>query len=110
MYLETGDIGIHVEVLRELDLSQRFVYLPEERCRLWKDGLERYVRQGCDAVDIHRREAYGFRGTAACEFVDIKYALGFTELEARKELAMWLGHTPHRTEVTYAYVPKGLTT
>ena len=24
------------------------------------------------------------------------------------ELAMWLGHNPHRTEVTYAYVPKGV--
>ncbi len=48
----------------------------------------------------------GFRRAAACEFVNIKRALGFTEVEARKELAMWLGHNPHRTEVTYAYVPR----
>ncbi len=27
-------------------------------------------------------------------------------VEARHELAQWLGHNPHRTEVTYAYVPK----
>ncbi len=44
--------------------------------------------------------------TAACEFVDLKCALGYTEAEACKELAMWLGHNPHRTEVTYAYVPR----
>ena len=47
-----------------------------------------------------------FAATAACEFVDLKRALGYTETEARRELAMWLGHNPHRTEVTYAYVPK----
>jgi hypothetical protein len=49
---------------------------------------------------------HGFRATAACEFVTIKAALGYTELGARRELAMWLGHNPHRTEVTYAYVPR----
>ena len=50
---------------------------------------------------------HGLRATAACEFVDLKRALGYTEAEARRELAMWLGHNPHRTEVTYAYVPRG---
>ncbi len=44
--------------------------------------------------------------TAACEFVGLKRALGYTEAEARRELAMWLGHNPQRMEVTYAYVPK----
>jgi len=42
----------------------------------------------------------------AGEFTSIKRALGFTEIEARHELAQWLGHNPHRIEVTYAYVPK----
>lgn len=96
---------LHAEVLRELDPSRRFVYLDAQQGRLWKDGLERFVREGCDALDIHRRGVHGFRGTAACEFVGIKRALGFPETEARKELAMWLGHSPQRTEVTYAYVP-----
>jgi len=64
------------------------------------------VRQACDQLNIRRRGVHGFRATAACEFVDLKGALGFTENEARRELAMWLGHNPHRTEVTYAYVPK----
>ncbi len=49
---------------------------------------------------------YGFRATAACKFVSLKRALGYSEAEARHELAMWLGHHPHRTEVTYAYVPR----
>ncbi len=98
---------LHADVLRELDPSPRFVYLDAQQGRLWKDGLERYVREGCNALGIHRRGVHGFRGTAACEFVGIKQALGFTETEARKELAMWLGHNPHRTEVTYAYVPRG---
>jgi hypothetical protein len=49
---------------------------------------------------------HGFRGTAAGELISLKQALGFTEIEARRELALWLGHNPHRTEVTYAYVPK----
>ena len=89
-----------------LDLSHRFVYLTERPGRLWKDGLERRVRQACEALDIRRRGVHGFRATAACEFVDIKGALGYTDMEARHELAMWLGHNPHRTEVTYAYVPK----
>ncbi len=93
-------------VLKELDLSQPFVYLPERQARQWKDRLERYVRQACDQLDIQRRGVHGFRATAACEFVDLKRALGYTEAEARHELAMWLGHNPHRTEVTYAYVPK----
>ncbi len=97
---------LHAEVLRELDSSRKFVYLDAEQGRLWKDGLECYVRKGCDALGIRRRGVHGFRGTAACEFLDIKRALGFTEVEARKELAMWLGHNPQRTEITYAYVPR----
>jgi hypothetical protein len=39
-------------------------------------------------------------------FVSSKSALGYTDMEARHELAQWLGYNPHRTEVTYAYVPK----
>jgi hypothetical protein len=93
-------------VLLELDLSQPFVYLPEQQACCWKDGLERYVRQACDQLNIQRRGVHGFRVTAACEFADLKRALGFTEDEARRELAIWLGHNPHRTEVTYAYVPR----
>jgi integrase len=97
---------LHADALKTLDLSRRFVYLTEQPGRLWKDGLERRVRQACDALDIRRRGVHGFRATAACEFVNIRGALGVTEIEARHELAMWLGHNPHRTEVTYAYVPK----
>ncbi|HSD85829.1 MAG TPA: hypothetical protein VLG46_18340 [Anaerolineae bacterium] len=43
----------------------------------------------------------------AGEFISIKRALGFTEAEARHELAQWLGHHPQRTEVTYAYTCPG---
>ncbi len=93
-------------VLTELDLSRPFVYLPEQQARQWKDRLERSVRQACDQLDIQRRGVHGFRATAACKFVDLKRALGYTEAEARHELAMWLGHNPHRSEVTYAYVLK----
>ena len=93
-------------VLTELDLSRPFVYLPEQRARQWKGRLERYVREACDQLDIQRRGVHGFRATAACKFVDLKRALGYTEAEARRELVMWLGHNPHRTEVTYAYVPR----
>ncbi|CAG0936428.1 hypothetical protein TFLX_05301 [Thermoflexales bacterium] len=97
---------LHAEVLGELDFSRRFVYLNGIDRPTWKDDLERIVREGCDAVNIRRRGVHGFRATAAGEFVSIKRALGFTEAEARHELAMWLGHNPHRTEVTYAYVPR----
>jgi len=97
---------LHIEVLHELDLSERFVYLPAERGSRWKDGLERYVRRGCETLGIHRRGVHGFRATAACEFVDGKVTLGYTELAARQELAVWLGHNPHRIDVTYAYVPR----
>jgi integrase len=97
---------LHAEVLKALDLSRRFVYLSEQPGRLWKDDLERTVRQACLALNIRRRGVHGFRTTAACEFVTTKNALGYTDMEARHELAMWLGHNPHRTEVTYAYVPK----
>jgi hypothetical protein len=97
---------LNADALKTLNLSRRFVYLTEQPGRLWKDGLERRVRQACEALDIRRRGVHGFRATAACEFVNIKSALGYTEMEARHELAMWLGHNPHRTEVTYAYVPK----
>ena len=93
-------------VLRELDASRPFVYLPEQQARQWKDRLERYVRQACDELRIQRRGVHGFRATAACEFASFKRALGYTELEARRELAMWLGHNPHRIEVTYAYAPR----
>ena len=98
---------LHADVLGKLDLSRRFVYLDDENSHQWKDGLERVVRQGCDALTIHRRGVHGFRGTAAGQFISIKQALGSTQAEARHELAMWLGHNPHRTEVTYAYVPRG---
>ena len=35
---------------------------------------------------------------------DLKLTLEYTATEARRELAVWLGHNPHRMEVTYAYV------
>ncbi len=96
---------LHAEVLSELDLSRRFIYLEGNNSSSWKDDLERSVREGCAALRIRRRGVHGFRGSAAGEFIGIKRALGFTEAEARHELAQWLGHNPHRTEVTYAYVP-----
>jgi hypothetical protein len=68
--------------------------------------LERRVRQACVVLNIRRRGVHGFRATAACEFVNVKSALGYTDIAARHELAMWLGYNPQRTEVTYAYVPK----
>ena len=97
---------LHPDVLNELSLAQRFVYLDPKQGDRWKENLERHVRQGCDYLGIQRRGVHGFRGTAAGEFISVKRALGFTEAEARHVLAMWLGHNPHRTEVTYAYVPK----
>jgi integrase len=96
---------LHPDILSELNLSRHFIYLDGNNGSYWKDGLERSVREGCDALSIRRRGVHGFRGAAACEFVTVKCALGFTDTEARRELAQWLGHNPHRTEVTYAYVP-----
>ena len=64
------------------------------------------MRRACDELEIQRRGVHGFRGTAACELMRVKELLGYTEKEARRELAQWLGHNPHRIEVTYAYVPK----
>jgi integrase len=94
------------DVLAELDLSRRFVYLERGNERTWKNGLEDIVRGAADRLGIRRRGVHGFRGTAAVEFVETHMEiLGASEHEARRELAMWLGHNPHRTEVTYAYVP-----
>lgn len=92
------------EVFEEIDHSKRFIYLAPENGKTWKDGLERIVRRACDELGIQRRGVHGFRATAACEFMHIKESLGYTEIEARRELAQWLGHNPHRIEVTYAYV------
>ncbi len=50
--------------------------------------LDRYVRQAYDGLDFQRRGVHGFRATAACEFVDLKRAFGYTEAEERRELAM----------------------
>ncbi len=50
------------DVLRELDTSHRFVSLAEQS-KAWKDGLERYARQACDALGIQRRGVHGFRAT-----------------------------------------------
>ena len=95
------------ETLFELDLSERFVYLDKRKLRMWKDGLRAAVRRACDDLSIQRRGVHGFRGTAAGEFLRAKEMLGYEELEARRELAQWLGHKPHRIEVTYAYVSRG---
>lgn len=97
---------LHTDVLGKIDVSRRFVFLDRDGGKNWKDGLERSVHEGCDAVNIRRRGVHGFRATAAGELVSLKQALGFTEAEARRELAQWLGHNPQRTEVTYAYVPR----
>ena len=94
------------EPLFDLDLSRRFVYLNKADLKKWKGGLETAVRKACDELGIQRRGVHGFRGTAACEFVRVKELLGFDEPEARREVAQWLGHNAHRTEVTYAYVPR----
>jgi integrase len=92
--------------LFDLDLTERFVYLDKATGRTWKDGLRTAVRKACDDLGIPRRGVHGFRGTAAGEFMRLKELLGYDEGEARRELAQWLGHNPHRTEVTYAYVPR----
>jgi integrase len=98
---------LDAQILSELDRSRRFVYLEKGNERVWKPGLENTVRKACDELSIERRGIHGFRGSAACELVRIKTeVMGLTEAQARRELAMWLGHNPHRTEVTYAYVPK----
>jgi integrase len=95
------------DVLQELDRSRRFVYLQAGNERTWKNGLEDTVRVAADRLGIQRRGVHGFRGTAATKFLRVRMdVLGRTEMEARRELAMWLGHNPHRTEVTYAYVPR----
>lgn len=94
------------EALTELDLSRRFVFLERGNERTWKNGLEDMVRRAVDGMRIRRRGVHGFRGTAAVDFVESKIEhYGASELEARRELAMWLGHNPQRTEVTHAYVP-----
>ena len=98
--------ALQKDALFELDLSDRFVYLDTHKLRTWKDGLRGAVRNACDELGLQRRGVHGFRGTAACEFVRVKEMLGYDDAEARGELAQWLGHNPHRTEVTYAYVPK----
>lgn len=96
---------LHPTVLREIDRRRRFVYLEPGNERTWKNGLEDSVRTAADRLGIQRRGVHGFRGTAATEFLRIRMdVLGQTEREARRELAMWLGHNPQRTEVTYAYV------
>jgi len=93
--------------LAELDRSRRFVYLERGNERTWKNGLEDIVRGAADRLGIQRRGVHGFRGTAAVEFVETHMGiLGVNEHEARRRLAMWLGHNPQRTEVTYAYVPR----
>jgi integrase len=94
-------------VLAELDRSRRFVYLERGNEHTWKNSLEDAVRGAADRLGIQRRGVHGFRGTAATEFIQVKMDLmGEDEHEARRELAMWLGHNPQRTEVTYAYVPR----
>ncbi len=50
------------DVLRELDTSRRFVFSAEPP-KGWKDGLERYARQACDALGLQRRGVHGFRAT-----------------------------------------------
>jgi integrase len=98
---------LHPDVLGELDRSRRFVYLERGNERMWKNGLEDAVRVSADRLGIQRRGVHGFRGTAAAEFLEVKMdILGAGEHEARRELAMWLGHNPQRTEVTYAYVSR----
>jgi integrase len=95
------------DVLAELDLSSRFVYLERGNERTWKNGLEDNVRGAADRLGIQRRGVHGFRGTAAVEFAKMHTEiLEASEHEARRQLAMWLGHNPHRTEVTYAYVDR----
>jgi integrase len=92
-------------VLHELERSRRFVFLQPGNEHTWKNGLEDTVRNACDRLGFQRRGVHGFRGTAATEFLRMHMdVLGQDELPARRALAMWLGHNPHRTEVTYAYV------
>jgi integrase len=101
--------ALESDALAELDLSRRFIYLERGNEHTWKNGLEDIVRGAADRLGIQRRGVHGFRGTAAVGHVETHMEiLGANELEARRELAMWLGHNPQRTEVTYAYVPKGI--
>jgi len=97
---------LQADVLRELDLSHRFVYLRLGREQSWKDGLERAVRRACDELGLKRRGVHGFRATAAGEYFNRQRALGHSEREARQALTRWLGHAPGSVDVTYVYVPR----
>ncbi len=96
---------LHPDVLVELNRSRPFIYLEPSNERTWKNGLEDTVRDTGDRLGIRRRGVHGFRGTAATKFMQMKLdLLGASEHEGWRELAMWLGHNPQRTKVTYAYV------
>ena len=92
--------------MRELDLSRRFVYRRAGHEQLWKDGLERAVRQACDALGLKRRGVHGVRATAAGEYFNLQRALGYSDREARQALTRWLGHASGSVAVTYVYVPR----
>jgi integrase len=97
---------LQADVLHELDLSRRFVYLRAGREQSWKDGLERAVRRACDELGFKRRGVHGFRATAAGEYFNRQRALGYSDREARQALTRWLGHAPGSVDVTYVYVPR----
>ena len=99
---------LNSEVLCQLDLAPKFVFLDVPHDPRWKDGLERYVRRACDDLGFQRRGVHGLRGTAAGVFLDKQIAAGLSEQRGRRELAQWLGHNAQRVEVTYAYVPRRL--
>jgi integrase len=97
---------LQADVLHELDLSRRFVYLRAGRGQSWKDGFERAVRRACDELGFKRRGVHGFRATAAGEYFNRQRALGYSDREARQALTRWLGHAPSSVDVTYVYVPR----
>jgi len=98
---------LHPQQLEEMRILGRFVFMRPDNVLRWVDNFERVVREGCDALGIKRRGVHGLRATAAREFLQRQIRLGATEQEARRLLAVWLGHDEHRTEVTHKYVSKG---
>jgi integrase len=94
------DVELPANLAEQLNPSKQYLFDPS---RSWKQSFYQAVRNAARAIGIQVSGVHRLRANCFQNTYDELIAKGWTDQEARREVAKKGGHK--RTEVTYSYVP-----
>lgn len=95
------DVPLSPELAEKLNSSLEFLFTPNQS---WKDAFGYEVFKVTEDLGISASGIHRFRSNYAQARYNEMIAQGLTDREARKQVALELGH--RRIGITYSYIPK----